>query len=153
MAVKNNIEGARPIGRILRFLFGGFLLSVVTYYSFIAPTVITSTILVTLGLVIFYILADMFINKYVPSIDPVIGSILVNTPILLLWLFGYGGVQLGALTYIGIALVIISLRADAGCEVMSIPGLIFKRHTHLTCFIFSPIDWLEKKIAGIRKKH
>ena len=42
----------------------------------------------------------------------------------------------------------LSCCADKGCEVMSIPGLIFNRRTHLACFFFSPIDWLEKKITG-----
>ncbi|RIK32536.1 MAG: hypothetical protein DCC56_01630 [Anaerolineae bacterium] len=142
-------ERTKPVGRILRFLFGIFLLLVVTYYFFIAPRIITPTILVVLGLTVFYIIADIFINKFIPTINPVFGSLLVNAPILLMWLFGYGAAQLGALAYIGIALLIISLRADPGCEVMSIPGLIFKRHTHLTCFIFSPIDWVEKKVTRL----
>jgi len=64
-----------------------------------------------------------------------------------MWLFGKGGIQLGALTYPGIALIVTSLRADAGCEVMSLPGPIFNRHTHLTCLFFSPIDWFEGKMA------
>jgi len=149
MTTISNIERTKPVGRVLRFLFGAFLLIVVAYYFFIAPRIIVSTILVIFELAIFFILADIVINKFFPSINPIFGSLLVNTPILIMWFFGYGGVQLGALAYIGIALLIISLRADPGCEVMSIPGLIFKRHTHLTCFIFSPIDWVEKKMTGL----
>ena len=29
---------------------------------------------------------------------------------------------------------------------MSIPGVVFRNHTHLVCIVFSPIDWLEETI-------
>jgi hypothetical protein len=144
----DNIEKAKPFGRILRLFFGALAFFVIVPYYFSVPTnVLIQTILVTLGLVGFYVLLDVSINKYFSSINPILGAILANAPILLMWLFGRGGIQLGALTYLGIALLITGLHADAGCEVMSIPGLIFKRHTHLACLFFSPIDWLERKIA------
>lgn len=145
----NKIEKARPIGRLLRFLFGAFILFIAVPYYFILPTdVVIQTILVALGLVAFYILLDLIINKVFPTIHPVTGAILANTPILLMWLLGRNAIQLGALSYLGISLVLTGLRADKGCEVMSIPGLIFNRHTHLACLFFSPVDWLEKRIAG-----
>ena len=144
----DNIERAKPFGRVFRLFFGILVFVLIVPYYFIAPAnVLLQTFLVTIGLAIFYILLDMVINQYVSSINPVIGAILANAPVLLMWLFGKGGIQLGALTYLGIALVVTSLRADAGCEVMSVPGLIFKRHTHLACLFFSPIDWLEGKMA------
>jgi hypothetical protein len=31
---------------------------------------------------------------------------------------------------------------------MSIPGVLFGRRTHLVCIAFSPIDWLEERLAG-----
>lgn len=145
----DNVERARPIGRLLRLLFGALVLFSVVPYYFIVPTdVIVLTILVALGLVVFYVLLDVVINKVFPTMHPVIGAILANTPILLMWLLGRDAIQLGALSFLGISLLLTGLRADKGCEVMSIPGLIFNRHTHLACFFFSPIDWLEKKIAG-----
>jgi len=144
----DNIERARPFGRVLRLLFGILVFVLVIEYYFIAPAnVLLQTLLVTIGLVVFYIVLDMVINQYISSINPVIGAILANAPVLLMWLFGKGGIQLGVPTYLGIALIVTGLRADAGCEVMSVPGLIFKRHTHLACIFFSPIDWLEGKLA------
>ena len=145
----DNIEKARPIGRLLRLLFGAFVLFIVVPYYFVLPSdVVIQTILVTVGLVVFYVLLDLAINEMFPTIHPGVGAILANTPILSMWLLGRNAVQLGALSFLGISLVLTSLRADKGCEVMSIPGLIFKRYTHLACFFFSPIDWLEKKRAG-----
>lgn len=144
----DNIERAKPFGRVFRLLFGLLVFVLIVPYYFIAPAnVLLQTLLTTIGLAFFYILLDMIINQYDFSITPIIGAILANAPILLMWLFGKGGIQLGALTYLGIALIVTSLHADAGCEVMSIPGLIFKRHTHLACLFFSPIDWLEGKMA------
>lgn len=144
----DNIKKARPFGRVLRLLFGILVFVLVVPYYFITPTdVLFQTILVPVGMVVFYIVLDRVINKYFPSINPILGAILANAPILLMWLFSKGGIQLGVLTYLGIALMVTSLRADAGCEVMSIPGLIFKRHTHLACLFLSPIDWFEGKIA------
>jgi len=144
----DNVERARPFGRILRLLFGILVFFVVVPYYFLVPTsVLLQTLFVIIGLAVFYIVLDMVINRYISSIDPIIGAIPANVPILLMWLLGRDGIQLGTLTYLGIALIVTSLRADAGCEVMSIPGLIFKRHTHLACLFFSPIDWLERKLV------
>ncbi|MCI0555986.1 MAG: hypothetical protein L0287_34010 [Anaerolineae bacterium] len=145
----DNIEKARPIGRLLRLLFGALVpFSAVPYYFIVSTDVVTQTIRVTLGLVVFYLLLDLIINKAFPAIHPVAGAILANAPILLMWLLGRNAIQLGALSFLGISLVLTGLRADKGCEVMSIPGLIFNRYTHLACLFFSPVDWLEKKYAG-----
>jgi len=148
MNFTDNNERAKRFVRVFRLLFGILVFVLIVPYYFIAPAnVLLQTLLTTIGLAFFYILLDIIINQYVSSINPIIGAILANAPILLMWLFGKGGIQLGALTYIGIALIVTSLRADAGCEVMSFPGLIFKRHTHLACLFFSPIDCLEGKMA------
>ena len=144
----DNLGKAKSFGRVLRLLFGILVFVLVVPYYFVAPVnVLLQSLLVTVGLTVFYIVLDIIINKYISSINPIIGAILANAPVLLMWLFGKDGIQFGALTYLGIALIVTSLRADAGCEVMSIPGLIFRRHTHLACLFFSPVDWLEGQIA------
>ncbi|HSM70113.1 MAG TPA: hypothetical protein VK851_01090 [Anaerolineales bacterium] len=149
MNSKENVEKVGPFGRGLRLLFGTLVfVLIIPYYFSVPANVLLQTLLVTVGLAVFYIFLDIVINKYFPSINPIFGAVLANAPILLMWLFGEDGIQLGALTYLGIALIVTSLRADAGCEVMSVPGLIFKRHTHLACLFFSPIDWFERKITG-----
>ena len=35
------------------------------------------------------------------------------------------------------------VRADAGCEVMALPGLIFGNRTHLPCVLLCGIDYAE----------
>jgi hypothetical protein len=55
------------------------------------------------------------------------------------------------LTFLLVSLVIAVLRGDAGCEVMSLPALLFGRGTSLPSILFSPIDWLERRIAGERR--
>ncbi len=63
-------------------------------------------------------------------------------------LFGGGGGQIATLTFIGASLLIAAVRGDGGCEVMSIPG-VFGGRPRLPCILFSPIDWLERRLAGV----
>lgn len=148
MNTNSNIEKTRPIGRLLRLCLGilAFIV-VIPYYFIVSVDVIFQSLLVMLAIIGFYILLDIVVNQYFQNINPILGAILANVPIILLWVLGRGAIQLGALTFLGISLIVTALRADTGCEVMSIPGLIFKRHTHLACVFFSPIDWIEKKMT------
>lgn len=151
MNATGTYQKAGPFGRLLRFLFGAWVLFIVVPYYFIVPSdVVIQTLLLLLGLLLLYVLLDLAINNLFPAINPILGAILANTPILLMWLLGRNAIQLSALSFLGISLVLTSLRADKGCEVMSIPGLLFNRHTHLACFFFSPIDWLEKRFTAKR---
>lgn len=58
--------------------------------------------------------------------------------------------DLAAVTFLGISLVVAGVRAAPGCELMAIPGLLFGKHTELACPIFSPLDWLERKLRSKR---
>jgi hypothetical protein len=33
---------------------------------------------------------------------------------------------------------------------MTLPGMLLGKRTHLVCIAFSPIDWLEEKLAARR---
>jgi len=101
----------------------------------------------TLALVVFYVLVQIYVTKYLPNINKVVGAILAIGPFLAVFFIGYGGpAATGALTFIAVSLIIAAIRADYGCEVMSIPALILGKHTHLSCILFSPIDSIEKGI-------
>jgi len=134
-------------GRIFRFLLGVFFLTeVVPVYL----AVDTQGVLIRLGwavmLLLIYLLIHYLISEYFMQLNPVIGAILAFGPLLAVFFIGYGGpAATGALTYLAVALIAAAIRADPGCEVMSIPGLITGKFTHLTCIFFSPIDWLERK--------
>ncbi len=152
MKSTSTTEKAGPFGRILRLLVGGLILYLIIPIYFILPSdVLIESILLFIGLAAYYILLDISITNILPNINPILGVVLANLPILLMVLIGRNAVPLSALSFLGISLILTGLRADNGCELMSIPGLVFNRHTHLGCFFFSPIDWLEKKTSGRRK--
>jgi hypothetical protein len=50
----------------------------------------------------------------------------------------------------GLSLVVAGARAVPGCELMAIPGVLFRNDTELACLVFSPLDRLERKL---RSKH
>jgi hypothetical protein len=108
---------------------------------------------IVVALVVLYTLMHFIVSRFVPSLNRWLGAILAVAPVFLVWFFGQGGGPLfgqgeggtGAITYIGVSLLIDALRADAGCEVMALPGLIFGNRTHLACIVFSPVDALENQ--------
>ena len=138
----------RPIGRILRLALGIFFVTeVVPVYM----QVTTEGILIRLGwaltLLVFYILLHFGLIKYGLKINSLIGAILAFGPFLAVFFIGYGGpAATGALTFIAVSLIIAAIRSDSGCEVMSVPSLLTGKHTHLSCLLFSPIDWFEKNL-------
>lgn len=152
---------ARPAGRILRLALGVLLIVASMPYLLGAELAfLLATLLVVFLLVAFYSLVHFLVNKYMPRINPWLGAVLANSPAIAIYIFGGGGGpifgtgegRLAALIFVGLSLVIASLRADPGCEVMSIPSLLFGRRTRLACILFSPVDWLEEKLFA-RKRY
>lgn len=137
-----------PFGRIFRFCLGVyFVFDVVPVYRDVSLEGVLIRLGWTMGLVLFYLILHFFILKFTPKFNRVIGAILAFGPILAVFLIGYGGpAATGALTFLSISLLIAAIRADSGCEVMSIPSIFTGKHTHLACLLFSPIDWCERNI-------
>ncbi|HEX9616207.1 MAG TPA: hypothetical protein VGA03_02240 [Anaerolineales bacterium] len=161
MEKRDTLKLARPVGRILRFALGFLLIAASLPYLLSAePAFLLPILLVVLLLAAFYSLVHFLVNQYIPHINPWLGAVLANSPAIAIYIFGGGGGpifgagegQLATLIFVGLSLVIASLRADAGCEVMSIPGLLFGRRTRLACLLFSPIDWMEEKLFA-RKRY
>ncbi len=143
---------AGPIGRIQRGATAGFLTAMVTPYFLTISSQSNLKIVAAIGgLLILYTVMHLVIAKYVPGLNRWLGAVLAVVPVMLVFLFGGGIGQLGAMTYVGGSLFIDSLNGDGGCEVMAIPGLIFGKRTHLVCIGFSPFDWLEEKLSLGRK--
>ncbi len=46
----------------------------------------------------------------------------------------------GSTSYVGITLLITSYKRYTGCEVMSLPAVLTKKHTPMPCIVFTPID-------------
>jgi len=136
----------KAIGRILRLSLGLFFISEV-WPVYLSVTLEGALIRAgwAIGLLLFYIIIHMVIVKFFSSINPIVGAILAFGPFLAVFILGYGGpAATGALTFLSGSLIVAAIRSDSGCEVMSIPGLIFGKHTHLACIIFSPIDSIER---------
>jgi hypothetical protein len=140
---------ALPVGRILRFLLGAFLVvNVWPFFSGASPNRILGAVLVVVGLTVFYAAVHWLVSTYLAKLNRWLGAFLAILPVLLVFLFGGGLGQIGALAFLAVSLVLAAVRADAGCEVMSIPSLAFGRRTHLMCLLFSPLDWVEEKIVA-----
>ncbi|MDH3711853.1 MAG: hypothetical protein OER04_18335 [Cyclobacteriaceae bacterium] len=141
----------RMIGRVFRFCLGLFF---VTEVWPVYQDVIWEGVLIRLGwaigLVLFYLLFHFIISEFIPKINPVVGAIIAFVPFLAVFFIGYGGpAATGALTFLAVSLLLAAVRADPGCEVMSIPAVFSGKHTHLACLLFSPIDWCENKLHNI----
>ena len=66
-------------------------------------------------------------------------------------IFGRGNGQLAAVAFLGFSLIVAGVRAAPGCDVMAIPGLLFGKHTAVSCLIFSPLDSVERKLRSKRE--
>ncbi len=141
-------------GRVLRLVFGACVMIVALPVWFVAGSGYNLRSLgIIAALVLFYTLVHFVVSRYLTGLNRWIGAILAVTPVFLVWFYGQGGGPLfgqgeggtAAITYIGVSLLIDALRADSGCEVMALPGLIFGNRTHLACIVFSPVDALESR--------
>ena len=141
---------AKPVGRVLRLLTGTAL----TYHVLASHLISEETTLnlqvagIVLGLFVFYTVLHLAISKFVPSINAWLGAVIAVTPVFLVFaLVGPAG-RLGSLLFIGVSLVATAIRSDGGCEVMTLPGMLMGKRTHLVCILFSPLDWIEDKLTG-----
>ncbi len=143
---------ALPVGRILRFLLGAFLVVTVSpFFRNAASNRILGAVLVVVGLTIFYAGVHWLVSSYLTRLNRWIGAVLAILPVFVVFLLGGGLGQVGALSFLAVSLLLAAARADAGCEVMSIPSLVFGRRTHLMCLLFSPLDWIEERVfAALR---
>ena len=139
----------RPIGRILRLLMGIFFITeVVPVYRDVLWEGVVIRLGWVVGLVFIYVVMHQIIIKYFLKFNKIVGAMVAFVPFFAMFFIGYGGpAATGALTFIAVSLIMAGLRADSGCEVMSLPALFLGKHTHLACLLFSPIDWIEKRLT------
>jgi hypothetical protein len=136
-----------PVGRALRFLLGAWLIVLIIPYLRAANWAsILAAVGISIGLLALYLLIHVWVSNYLTNLNQCLGAFLAWVPAVAVFILGGTHGQVGVLIFAGVSLVLASAFGDPGCEVMSIPGLIFKKHTHLVCIFFSPIDWLEAKI-------
>ncbi len=143
---------ARTVGRLLRAALAAALI----YVAAIQAVAADATTLLTSGawfaaLTAVYSVLHLLIARFARRLNPWIGALLAVIPVICVAILGGGAGTMAAFAYIGISLAIVAARSDGGCEVMAIPSLIFGRYTHLVCIVFTPIDWVEARIAGERE--
>lgn len=144
---------AGPIGRAARLLVAICLVIIDVPVLLEAGTAYNLRVLALVGaLVAFYTLVHLVVSRLLPRLNRWLGAVFAITPVILVWYFGQGGGPLfgqgeggtAAITFIAVSLLIDVVRADSGCEVMAIPGLVFGNRTHLACMAFCPIDAMEE---------
>ncbi len=140
---------SRPIGRILRFILGAFLMGSLSLSVINASSdVFMWSAATVVGLIIFYTIVHLLVMKFLPNINKYLGTILALSPAVAVFILAGAPGQIGVTGYIGGSLILDAITADLGCEVMALPGLIFQKRTHLCCIAFSPIDWIENRVLG-----
>jgi hypothetical protein len=142
---------ALRVGRILRLLLGAWLVFALwPFFRGAGSSQILGAVLVVVGLALFYTLLHWLVSSFWTKVNCCLGACLAILPVLLVYVFGGVVGQVGVAGFLAISLLLAAVRGDAGCEVMSIPALVFGRRTHLMCLLFSPIDRIEEKIVGAR---
>jgi hypothetical protein len=113
------------------------------------PRLTLETLGVFVGLFFFYLLLHLAIQRFVPRLNPWLGAVLAVAPVAAVFLMGGPASRAGSVLFVGVSLLFTAWRADGGCEVMTLPGMLLGKRTHLVCIAFSPVDWLE---GAVRKE-
>jgi len=138
----------RIVGRTLRLLVGLALVWLTVDVMLSEDVVFNAKVIgVGLGAAIFYGALHVAINRFTPNVNAWLGAILAVIPVALLYVLGGPLGRVASVAFVGVSLVLQAIRADGGCEVMSLPAMVFGKRTHLVCVAFSPIDWVEERLA------
>ncbi len=140
---------AKPVGRVLRLLMGTALTIHATQHMISGGTTLSlQAVGIGLGLLLFYTMVHLAISRFVPSINAWLGAVIALAPAILVFALVDPSLRFAVVLFIGVSLVATAIRADGGCEVIMLPGMLMGKRTHLVCIVFSPLDWIEDKITG-----
>lgn len=139
---------ARACGRIARIL-AGVLMTAEGCRHLIDSTssLLVQVAAVVVGFAVFYSALHLLVSRLVANLNPWLGAVLAVLPVVLVYILSPAPGKLGSVIFVGVSLILSSIRADGGCEVMAIPGMLFGKRTHLVCIVFSPLDWLEDVLS------
>ncbi|MDE3005753.1 MAG: hypothetical protein OXU33_05570 [Gemmatimonadota bacterium] len=142
---------AGPVGRVLRLLTGvALVIEGGRHLIGTSTPLVAMTVGVVIGEIAFYAVMHVLISRFLRRVNPWMGALLAVAPVAAVFLMSDAPGRLGTLLFVGISLLFSAARAEGGCEVMTLPGMIFGSRTHLCCIAFSPIDWAEARIAKRR---
>jgi len=88
--------------------------------------------------------------RFSRAVNPWVGAVLAVAPFATVFFLSNAPGRLGTLLFVGVSLIFTAVRGEGGCEVMTLPGMVSGRRTHLVCTAFSPIDWVEDALARKR---
>jgi len=140
---------AGPVGRVLRLLAGTALTIHAAQHMISGDTTLNLQAAgIVLGLFLLYAVVHLAISRFVPSINAWLGAVIALAPAILVFALVDPSLRFSLVLFIGVSLVVTAIRADGGCEVMTLPGMLMGKRTHLVCIVFSPLDWVEDKFTG-----
>lgn len=142
-------QKAGIIGRTLRMMLG-LLFGWMTYtvMRFQDGNHNLRILAVFAGVVAFYVIVHLVIGKYGARMHRWYGALLTVTPVILMFAFGGPIGRVVSVAYVGLSLLLQTIRADGGCEVLAVPVAVLRRPTHLMGILFSPVDFVEKHLTG-----
>ena len=139
---------AGPVGRVLRLLAGAALTIHAAQHMISGDTTQNlQAVGIVFGLVLLYTGAHLAVSRFVPSINAWFGAVVALLPAVLVVVLVDPSLQFAVVLFIGVSLLVTAVRADGGCEVMTLPALLLGKRTHLVCLVFSPLDWIEDKLT------
>ncbi len=137
------------IGRTLRFmisiLFGwmAFTTMRLENTSFNLRILAVSIAIATL-----YAVLHIVLGSRGTTVNRWSGAVVAVAPVILLFVLGGPLVQAAVLIYVGVSLLLQTVRADGNCEVLAIQSAVIKPPTHLAGILFAPIDLVERHLSG-----
>lgn len=144
---------AMPFSRALRIALGLLMVALIAPALWSASWSGRGRVAgVFLALVVFYTAVHHVVGRYLGWLHPWAGAAIAAAPVLVVFAQG-GAYEVGAVGFVGLSLVVIAALGHPGCEVLAFPTLILGRRTHLACLLFSPLDWIEAKMAGLVRGH
>ena len=140
---------AKPVGRVLRLLMGTALTIHAAQHMISGDVTLNLQAAgIVLGLLLLYTVVHLAISRFVPSINAWLGAVIALVPAIMVFALVDPSLRFSVVLFIGVSLVVTAIRADGGCEVMTLPGMLMGKRTHLVCIVFSPLDWVEDKLTG-----
>lgn len=148
-----DVRKAPPVSRALRLLAGSWLLFEVAVNThrpdWKAVLIISCTFV---AVFFYYALLHLLIGQSVRK-WAVMKVVTILPLSALLFSALSTDIPLGIIAFFGVSLVLQALRGDRGCEVMTLPNLIFRRPANFPCLLFSPLDRFEESIERAIRSH
>lgn len=100
------------------------------------------------GMTAFYAVVYAVVRRLGPRVHRWYGAAFAVVPAVLVFAVGGPIARVATSAYLALSLLVQTLRADGGCEVLALPALVLGGRTHLAGILFSPIDLVEKHLTG-----